>query len=52
MFDPAGVADGIVGMLHEQVRQLLCALQGRRRGAGRGLAPYGPRICIEHLNFD
>jgi len=36
MFDPAGVADGIVGMLHEQVRQLLCALQGRRRGQGPG----------------
>ena len=26
--------------------------QGRRQGAGGGLAPYGPQISIEHLNFD
>ena len=26
--------------------------QGRRQGAGRGLAPYGPQISIGNLNFD
>jgi len=26
--------------------------RGVDRGAGRGLAPYGPQISIEHLNFD
>ena len=43
MFDPAGVADGIVGMLHEQVRQLFCALQGRRQ---RGLSPMVPEFAL------